>query len=62
MRPGGVIALLIALGLLLGGCGLLSEQVQIASSTSCISKTCRAEPDAPGYQRCESACRSTYGK
>jgi hypothetical protein len=53
-----VLALLLVVS---GGCAFLDDQVHIASTSSCVSKTCRGEPDAPGYQRCEAACRSTYG-
>ena len=60
-RPVSVIAL-AALLVVSGGCTFLDDQVHIASTGSCISKTCRSEPDAPGYQRCEAACRSTYGR
>ena len=61
LRPVPVIAF-SALLVVLGGCALLDDQVHIASTGSCISKTCRGEPDAPGYQRCEAACRNTYGR
>jgi hypothetical protein len=43
-------------------CAFLDDQVHIASTSTCISKSCRTEPDAPGYQRCEAACRSAYGR
>ena len=62
MRPLPAISVLVALNLLLGACGFLNDQVHIASTGSCIHHTCRGEPDAPGYQQCESACRSAYGK
>ncbi|HEY8088411.1 MAG TPA: hypothetical protein VIF09_11215 [Polyangiaceae bacterium] len=62
MRPSRALTALVLLLVALGGCAFLGDQVHIASSSSCISKNCRGEPDAPGYQRCEAACRSTYGR
>jgi hypothetical protein len=61
-RPFCLLVLALLLVSLVGGCAFLDDEVQIASASSCISKTCRSEPDAPGYQRCEAACRSTYAR
>jgi hypothetical protein len=62
MRPPTALSALVLLVVALAGCAFLDDQVQIASTSSCVAKTCRGEPDAPGYQRCEAACRSTYGR
>jgi hypothetical protein len=62
MRPSGTLLTLALLLVASGGCAFLDDQVHIASVSSCVSKTCRGEPDAPGYQRCEAACRSSYGR
>ena len=61
MRTVTLLAL-TALLAVAGGCAFLDDQVHIASSSSCIRKSCSGEHDAPGYQRCEAACRSTYGR
>ena len=62
MRVLAVLLLLGAVALPSGGCAFLDDQVHIASTSSCIRKACRGERDAPGYERCEAACRSTYGR
>lgn len=61
MRPRARIVLAVLL-VALGGCAFLDDQVHVASSTGCISNRCGHEVDAPGYQRCEAACRSSYGR
>jgi hypothetical protein len=60
-RPVRVIVLAVLFAAS-GGCAFLDEQVRISSTSSCVSKTCRGEPDAPGYQQCEAACRGAYGR
>jgi len=62
MRPSHAVSALVLLLVTVAGCAFVDDQVHLASASSCISKTCRGEPDAPGYQRCEAACRSTYGQ
>ena len=62
MRAFTTLLVLAGLVVVTDGCDLLGDQVHIASTSSCISKTCRGEPDAPGYQRCEATCRSMYGR
>ncbi len=57
-----LLLLLLFVPVALAACASLEDQVRGASTTSCIEKTCRKEPDAPGYKQCEATCRSTYGR
>ena len=47
---------------LVDACTFLGDQIHIASTSSCVQKACGGEPDSPGYQRCEAACRTTYAR
>ena len=53
-------AVLVAMGVLLSGCGFLWKQVEITTVNGCIEKECGGE-HGKALQECMTSCQREYG-